>query len=540
MSEEPLVPEPQKLTPTHWLIFVIAAIGFAYDTYALLVMPIIARPALAALLQVDRDTASGNQEILRWTGYIMWGSALCGGVFGMLGGYLTDLFGRRRMLTWAILIYAVSAFASGFANDPYTFLILRCTTFIGVCLEFVAAVAWLAELFPNPEQRERILGYTQAFSSVGGLLVTAAYWVIVQFNDSLPTIYGEHMAWRYTLLSGVIPAIPLILVRPFLPESPAWKKKRLAGTLKRPSFAMLFQQKYRRTTLISAALFACAFGAAFGAIQMTPQMVPGLVPGLAPLAGLREAYEGSKDAEHLKKLQAKVKGLEEKVAKAQKEHPDAGSTKSVAKLLKRSETALTLAIPAVKDQDKHKELGTKVKELRDRQEKTIAGVQFWQEIGGLLGRFALAWLALRIVSRRKLLWLFQIPGLLIIPLVYFLPAAGNLPSNNLEILRVGMFFVGFFTVAQFSFWGNYLPRVFPLFLRGTGESFAANVGGRMAGTGANFLTTQLAVWILLAWPLLVRPTGIAYAAAAVALFVYLLGSILTAFLPEPKEGAIED
>ena len=45
-----------------------------------------------------------------------------------------------------------------------------------------------------------------------------------------------------------------------------------------------------------------------------------------------------------------------------------------------------------------------------------------------------------------------------------------------------MFFAGLFTVAQFSFWGNYLPRVYPTHLRGTGESFAANVGGRMLGT----------------------------------------------------------
>ena len=37
-------------------------------------------------------------------------------------------------------------------------------------------------------------------------------------------------------------------------------------------------------------------------------------------------------------------------------------------------------------------------------------------------------------------------------------------------------------VAQFSFWGNHIPRVFPLHLRGTGESFAANIGGRVIGT----------------------------------------------------------
>ena len=169
----------------------------------------------------------------------------------------------------------------------------------------------------------------------------------------------------------------------------------------------------------------------------------------------------------------------------------------------------------------------KIQGLQTEQEETIASVQFLQEIGGLVGRFVLAWLAIRIVSRRKLLWMFQVPGLLIIPLVYFFPAAGNLPRNNLEILRAGMFFVGFFTVAQFSFWGNYLPRVYPMHLRGTGESFAANVGGRMVGTGANFLTTRLAPIIMAMMPTLARPSGIAYAAAIVGLFVYALGTMLT-------------
>ena len=40
-------PPRQPLTPTVWLILIIAVIGFAYDTYALLVMPLIARPALS-------------------------------------------------------------------------------------------------------------------------------------------------------------------------------------------------------------------------------------------------------------------------------------------------------------------------------------------------------------------------------------------------------------------------------------------------------------------------------------------------------------
>ena len=67
---------------------------------------------------------------------------------------------------------AFSAAAAGFSTSAWMLLVLRCTTFIGVCVEFVAAVAWLSELFPDPKQREAVLGYTQAFSSIGGLMIT--------------------------------------------------------------------------------------------------------------------------------------------------------------------------------------------------------------------------------------------------------------------------------------------------------------------------------------------------------------------------------
>jgi MFS family permease len=96
--------------------------------------------------------------------------AIAGGIFGLLGGYLTDLLGRRRVLTFSILLYAGSAFAAGFATSLGQLLFFRCLVFIGVCVEFVAAVAWLAEIFKEPKQREKVLGYTQAFSSLGGFL----------------------------------------------------------------------------------------------------------------------------------------------------------------------------------------------------------------------------------------------------------------------------------------------------------------------------------------------------------------------------------
>ncbi|GMV23898.1 MAG: MFS transporter [Acidimicrobiia bacterium] len=429
-----------RLTPVQWLICGIAALGFAFDIYEILVLPLVIRPALLELVQA----APGTPEYAYWFGLVFWIPAVVGGLCGLLGGYLTDRYGRRRVLTYSILLYAGSAVAAGFSTSIWQFLFFRCTTFAGVCVEFVAAIAWLAELFPDPKRREKVLGYTQAFSSIGGLMVTGVFALANQFATRLPAIYGDHDVWRYTLISGVIPALPLILIRPFLPESPVWAQRRAAGTLRRPHLADLFSPALRRTTIVTTLMFACAYGAAFGAIQQAPSIVPGLpeVQGLTPQA----------------------------------------------------RTA------------------------------AIASVQAHQEVGGLVGRSVLAVLAVAIVSRRTLVRVFQIPGLVLVPLVFLIPA-----RSDLELFKWGMFIAGFFTVAQFSFWGNYLPRVYPMHLRGTGEGFAANIGGRVLGTSFAFVTASILA-PMMDGP---QPLQLAKAATIVAAFVYAAGLALSIVLPEP-------
>src|SRR5215510_11777946 len=200
------------LTRTQWLICIIAVIGFSFDTYELLMLPLILRPALEQLGGVT----FGSPDYQRWRDLMFYVPAVCGGVFGLLGGYLTDRLGRRRILTWSILVYALSTLGAGFATSLPMLLVLRTTSFIGVCVEFVAAVAWLAELFPDPKRRESIIGYTQAFSSLGGFLVSLTALIISRAAHWLPAIYGGHDNWRYLLMAGLIPAIPLIVIRPFL------------------------------------------------------------------------------------------------------------------------------------------------------------------------------------------------------------------------------------------------------------------------------------------------------------------------------------
>jgi MFS family permease len=474
---------PPKLTLIQWLVCFVAAIGFAFDIYELLMAPLVFPPAITELT----GAVPGSPEFLGWVRLLFFVPAFAGAIFGLLGGYLTDLLGRRRVLTYSILLYAFSAFLAAFSTSITMLMILRCTTFVGVCVEFVAAVAWLAELFPHPKQREKVLGYTQAFSSVGGLFIATVYGLMVAHGQSLPAIaipdflsgtFGviepgaQHAAWRYTLMSGLLPAIPLIIIRPFLPESPIWKASKDAGTLRRPSFLKLFSPQLCKTTIITTIMFACSYGAAFGAIQQIPQIVPGM---------------------------AQVKQRAEDAAAAAKEKNAGKPPEEIAKAAKIA--------------------GAKAVQ------STAAEVTTIQEYGGLVGRVLMAILAVWIVSRRTLLRIFLIPGLIVMPLVF-----GYAAVNDLNMLSIGIFLAGMLTVGQLTFWGNYLPRVYPVHLRGTGESFAANIGGRLIGTSFAWVTATLAS---MDWVPGAGPTKVAYVAAGMGLSVYLVNLVCSFFLPEP-------
>jgi MFS family permease len=487
------------MTPTLWLVCVIAAIGFAFDTYELLMLPLVVRDALRELGGIT----PGTPEFTRWFGLLFYVPAVCGGVFGLLGGYLTDRFGRRRVLTWSILLYAFSAYFAGYSTNLWMLLVLRTTTFVGVCVEFVAATAWLAELFDDPVQREKVLGYTQFFSSFGGLLVAVVNGLITANAASFPAIAvpeflqgvfgtvpaaGGQSAWRYTLMSGIIPALPLIIIRPFLPESPKWLAKRSAGTLRRPSVGELFSPELRRTTILTTLMVACSYGVAFGAIQQIPQIIPGLDT------------------------------VQERMAAARADLPEPRSTIAAANTRQEIAASYTKA----------------------------------QETGGLMGRLALALLVVHVASRRHLLRMFLVPGIVILPLVFWGFSRGDesvywqgsmewLPGFHdvsVSLMGIGIFLAGFFTVGVFSFWGNYLPHAYPVHLRGTGESFAANIGGRMLGTPMAWVTQFIASFLFIegASPVEVAKAT-AIVAAGVAFTLILINLILSTMLPE--QAAVE-
>ncbi len=514
----PVSSSPSSLdSTTRILVLIVAAIGFLFDTYELLMFPVIGSDAVGELIQTNADGSSPGwlaelgfgadstltrgaaptSVIVRtWGGRMLWIAALSGGVFGLLGGLLIDRMGRKTIMIASILAYSISPVAAAFSTELWQLVLFRCTTFIGVCVEMIAAVTWLAELFEDKRTRELVIGWTLATASLGGILVTEAYNEIVALASagalpSLPFPDGHNpgnVAWRFTLLTGLIPGAMILFLMPFVPESGVWRKKKQEGTLKRPSFLELFSPQLRMTTLTTTVLSACGYAAAFGAIQMTPLQI---VAGLPDIAAQTSAA---------KKDVAAAEGALKKTKDGTPEHDAA-------------------QLQVEEAQKSQKAADQALKERR-------GDIQRWQEIGGLTGRIMLAVLLLFVPSR-WLIRLFLIPGVILLPLTYF-----RLVHEDYTIFAIAIFFCGLLTVAQFSFLSEFLPRVFPMHLRGTGGSFATNFGGRMIGTMAATLNTEVLSKMFTGTP----PLQVAAAAGVIGGSVYLIALLATFLLPAPPEG----
>jgi MFS family permease len=479
----------------------VACIGFLFDTYELLMFPVIGSDAIAEL-QFRKGYAAltpAEQVVVReWAGRMLWIAALAGGAFGLLGGWLIDRLGRKTIMIASILAYSLSPVAAAFSTELWQLVLFRSTTFIGVCVELVAAVTWLAELFEDKHTREIVIGATLATSSLGGIFVTETYNLIVEATRSpgllpaLPFPAGhlpDNIAWRLTLLTGLIPGAAILLLMPFVPESGVWKRKKQEGTLKRPSFGELFSPQLLRTTVVTTILSACGYAAAFGAIQMTPLQI---APGLPDIVAMTPEP---------------VRIAEARLRKTAPDTPErAAAVKEVAEARKAAgPEALKAAADALKARR--------------------GNIQRWQELGGLAGRILLAVLLLFVPSR-TLIRLFLVPGLVLLPVTYL-----YLVTAEYYIFATAIFFCGALTVAQFSFLSEFLPRVYPLHLRGTGGSFATNFGGRMIGTMAATLNTDFLARMFQG----TSPIQVATAAAVIGGSAYLIALIATFFLPSPHE-----
>jgi MFS family permease len=169
--------------------------GYAMDGFDLLILGFM----LGAIRADLGLTPAQGGSLLTWT---LIGAVVGGIVFGML----SDYYGRVRVLTWTILLFAIFTGLCAFAQGYTDLLIYRTVAGIGLGGEFGIGMALVAEAWPA-QRRARACAYV-ALGWQGGVLVAALVTPLL-----LP-----HIGWRGMFLVGVVPGLVAFAIRWYVGE----------------------------------------------------------------------------------------------------------------------------------------------------------------------------------------------------------------------------------------------------------------------------------------------------------------------------------
>ena len=146
-------------------------------------------------------------------------SAILGCIPGaMCAGFLSDRFGRKRMLFLCALLYAVSGVLSAIPNAFEQFLVARFISGLGIGASSIICPVYIAEI--SPEKTRGRLGSLFQLGIVSGIFITLFVNKLIQGlgDEAWNTAWG----WRWMLGMEVVPAALFMGLLLAVPESPRW------------------------------------------------------------------------------------------------------------------------------------------------------------------------------------------------------------------------------------------------------------------------------------------------------------------------------
>ncbi len=255
----------KQLNSYQWFVFVVASLGWLFDTMDQQLFNLARQPAIANLLGVEVGDPKTAGLVDQASGYattiFILGWALGGLIFGIMG----DRLGRARTMLLTIVLYSMFTGLSALSYSVWDFSFYRFLTGLGVGGEFAVGASLVAEVMPS-RARPFALGMLQALSAVGNMIAAVLSLSLgyLQRSGSIAT------AWRPMFVIGILPALVSLLVFRKLREPESWVKARDADRLaeaqgldtKRSSFRKLFREvealfsdpRWRRNTIVGMTL----------------------------------------------------------------------------------------------------------------------------------------------------------------------------------------------------------------------------------------------------------------------------------------------
>lgn len=200
-----------KVNQYGWKALLGSAVGYAMDGFDLLILGFMLS-AISADLALSPAQAG---SLVTWT--------LIGAVAGgIIFGALSDKYGRVRVLTWTIVLFAVFTGLCAFAQGYWDLLIYRTIAGIGLGGEFGIGMALAAEAWPA-RHRAKASSYVALGWQVGVLAAAL-----------LTPMLLPHIGWRGMFILGIFPAFVAWYLRAKLHEPEVFVKNQANATI-RPS-----------------------------------------------------------------------------------------------------------------------------------------------------------------------------------------------------------------------------------------------------------------------------------------------------------------
>lgn len=453
-----------------WIVLIISALGWLFDTMDQNLYNLVRAPSLTSLIKKNysvNNLPPGRLEQIRaeevskapaadgatidaavktrtdgevkklvdadvkqkggWiTAIFLVGWSVGGFVFGILG----DRLGRTTTMIVTILIYATFTGLSGLAPNWQIYAVFRFMTALGVGGEWAAGAALVAETFPS-RSRPMALGFLQALSAVGNMLAA----VITLLLGNLE----QH--WQIAYFIGALPAFLVLWIRRSVKEPEKWKeaKEKASFGKEMGSITELFTHPLLRRNTIAATLMATA--------------------GVGGLWGI-----GFFSADMLRE-ELLIRG--------------GGKPETVGRL-----TSFMFLL---------------------------------QQVGAFIGIYLFAVFSERFNRRKAFFLWFALAWLSVLAFFWGVAGSGHQAFGRALVLAPIM---GFCTLGPFSGYTIYFPELYPTRLRSTGCGFCYNAARVLAAIAPIALGGVAA-----------KMGGFAPAATAVA-FIYVLGFIGTMMAPE--------
>ena len=163
------------------------------------------------------------------------GCALVGCAFGAaIAGVISDRLGRKKVLILSAILFLISAIGTAVPHTLSQFIIFRIIGGIGVGAASMTSPMYIAEISPA-RIRGRMVSVNQLAIVFGMLVVYFVNYFIAGHGDAVDEQSGVTVAtemwnvvhgWRWMFGSESLPAVALLVLLLFVPESPRWLTKQ--------------------------------------------------------------------------------------------------------------------------------------------------------------------------------------------------------------------------------------------------------------------------------------------------------------------------